>query len=118
MLLQSACSVARDHEPECEPPDPEVHMVAVPITPACKAKMTALADQLRGCENQWRWIPENLKDVDRVNRVIANLSSRQSLPWMQRVSWLQVRDTCKDLKKACFLGLETDTDFAAMQCQL
>jgi len=118
MLFQSGCA-ARDRAAECKPPDPTLDMVALPITSVCKEKMARLACQLAGCEHQWSWNNVYTRRPPDVDRVIADL--RLQPPgklWSERVSWMSVGEACENVKKYCFLGLEKDTDFAAMQCKL
>ncbi len=61
--------------------------------------MKRLAGQLTECEKQGSWRAEQMSQVNRVDRVIGDLSVGQS------VSWLDAKDACEDVKKSCFLGL-------------
>jgi hypothetical protein len=127
LLLSSGCALPLEHQAECKPSDPDMDIVAYPVTPQCQQKMARLACQLDKCQEQWSWwyiygAPQ-IADVD---RVLGDLKvpvgegpeSSGSKPWSDRVSWRHVESTCESVKRFCFLGLEEGTKFAAMQCQL
>ena len=112
MLLQSACGGAGARPSVCQ--YDLLDLVVVPVTSACEKKMKRLAGQLTECEKQWSWPAEQMSQVNRVDRVIGDLSVGQS------VSWLDAKDACEDVKKSCFLGLECENTscFSMMQCEL
>lgn len=144
LFLESGCAVPLQRKAQCEPSDPDMDIVASPVTPQCKQEMARLACQLYKCEKQksWRSIyempPYNPQSVTEIDRVIGdlNLSASDlicersscktitikappgSKAWSDRVSWRQVEGTCESVKRYCFLGLDEGTEFAAMQCQL
>src|SRR5258708_13674050 len=98
MLLQSACGGAGARPSVCQ--HDLLDLVVVPVTSACEKKMKRLAGQLTECEKQWSWRAEQMSQVNRVDKVIGDLSVGQ------RVAWLVEKNACDDINKSCFFALQ------------